>query len=188
MNLDVIFNVPNSIGYIRIGLLIASIYSPTRLFILLYSISAMLDFFDGYTARLYKQSSELGACLDMITDRISTVIIGYRIVKESPRMYNFICLYILIDLLSHFIQFHISAINLTNHKDNSNLFLKIYYNKYFLFPICFLSEAYFVSLLYHPKYEKIVSCLSWCTRLKMMFHVVQLWDAVCRISMIKIKK
>jgi CDP-diacylglycerol--inositol 3-phosphatidyltransferase len=188
MNQDVIFNVPNFIGYIRIGLLVTSIYASTRIFILLYSVSAILDFFDGYTARLYKQSSELGACLDMITDRISTVIIGYRIVKESPKMYNFICLYVLIDLLSHFIQFNISAINLTNHKNNSNLFLKIYYNKYFLFPICFLSEAYFVSLLCDPKYERIIGYLYWCTLLKMLFHVIQLCDSICRISMVKIKK
>mmetsp|Transcript_12546 Transcript_12546/g.33812 ORF Transcript_12546/g.33812 Transcript_12546/m.33812 type:complete len:273 (-) Transcript_12546:730-1548(-) len=71
----VYFHVPNVIGYARVVIgALAFVYSDrVAVFALLYSVSFVLDAADGYAARALKQSSELGAFLDMITDRVGTL-------------------------------------------------------------------------------------------------------------------
>jgi CDP-diacylglycerol--inositol 3-phosphatidyltransferase len=63
--------VPNIIGYIRLvmtcGNLLLNIDAPGT-FLVVYFVSAALDFFDGYFARLLDQCSEVGEMLDLICD------------------------------------------------------------------------------------------------------------------------
>lgn len=78
---DTLFYAPNILNYIRLFLLIATIFLPKIYFIIFYGISSFLDLFDGEFARHLGQTSVLGACLDMFTDRIGPCIITYRILQ-----------------------------------------------------------------------------------------------------------
>mmetsp|Transcript_7775 Transcript_7775/g.14120 ORF Transcript_7775/g.14120 Transcript_7775/m.14120 type:complete len:256 (+) Transcript_7775:69-836(+) len=71
---SIYFHVPNVIGYFRIliGALAFAYSNNVARFSILYAISFVLDAADGYAARILSQSSEFGALLDMITDRVGT--------------------------------------------------------------------------------------------------------------------
>lgn len=89
MNKSTLLTIPNLITYTRLILLILSIYSTLPYFILFYTTSSLLDILDGYVARYLNQQTILGSCLDMITDRLSTPIICYRIIfNDSTYIYN----------------------------------------------------------------------------------------------------
>ena len=71
----VLFYVPNLIGYSRVLLTAAAYYyfeSDWQICLVAYSLSFILDLFDGIAARHFKQCSQFGAVLDMVTDRCST--------------------------------------------------------------------------------------------------------------------
>ncbi|KAF5140156.1 phosphatidylinositol synthase [Vairimorpha ceranae] len=182
MNVSVLLNIPNLVGYIRLLLLVIGIFQDTKLFLTLYAISSSLDFLDGYLARMFNQESVLGACLDMFTDRISTVIISLRIMKEKKQMQKFISLYVLIDLFSHFTHFYISSLDNVHHKNANNIILKVYYYKPFLCLICFFSECFFIHTLSEYKFGIIYRFTYYCTVMKMIFHIVQLIDALLKLS------
>ncbi|WUR04762.1 CDP-diacylglycerol-inositol 3-phosphatidyltransferase [Vairimorpha necatrix] len=182
MNLSVLFNIPNIVGYIRIFLLIFGNYKSKTIFILCYSLSSALDFFDGFLARKYNQSSILGKCLDMFTDRVSTVVISLRCIRDKFPLYNFISAYVIIDLLSHMFHFYLSAIENTQHKECTNLILSIYYYKPFLFSICFLTELFFIYCVSNIKRGYLFNVLYCSAICKMGFHIVQLASALSRLS------
>merc|ERR1719476_1281237 len=92
---DVLVFIPNLIGYTRVFLTFAAyyfalpsdqpfLYSETffsvklkehtgwKITVACYSISFILDAVDGIAARHFKQASNFGAVLDMVTDRCST--------------------------------------------------------------------------------------------------------------------
>ena len=136
MSLKIIFNIPNTIGYIRFILLVASIYVYLPI---LYSISVFLDLLDGEIARYFSQCTFLGMILDMVVDRLSTIVVLYKC-EYSP----FLLVLVLIDQLSHFVHFTVSAKQNFHHKRVDGL-LQIYYDKRVLVPVCFLSEFFFIS-------------------------------------------
>ncbi len=72
---DVFLFVPNLIGFARVVLLVVSLYyalgRPT-VFLSLYTASFLLDAADGHAARILGQTSQFGAVLDMVTDRLGT--------------------------------------------------------------------------------------------------------------------
>ena len=72
---DVLLFKANIMDYFRVVSAMYAFYkakdSPI-VFVVCYFISFILDAFDGMVARAYKQTSKLGATLDMVTDRIST--------------------------------------------------------------------------------------------------------------------
>jgi CDP-diacylglycerol--inositol 3-phosphatidyltransferase len=73
--LDVFLFVPNLIGFARVGFLIASLFYALHdpaIFLSLYTASFLLDAADGHAARLLGQTSQFGAVLDMVTDRLGT--------------------------------------------------------------------------------------------------------------------
>jgi cardiolipin synthase len=79
-----IYTIPNIITFIRIFLIPIILYllfseNPNIVLIagLLFIISSVSDYFDGYLARTLNQSSKLGALLDPIADKllIASVII-----------------------------------------------------------------------------------------------------------------
>ncbi|CAL8126322.1 unnamed protein product [Orchesella dallaii] len=71
--IDVLLYIPNIIGYVRLLLLILAflLYTNPAGFVLFYSLSILLDFFDGWTARKFNQCSAYGAWLDVIVDNVS---------------------------------------------------------------------------------------------------------------------
>lgn len=76
------FNIPNILTFVRLiaapGVALMFLYF-TRPYadwaaLILFSLAAITDWFDGYLARLWKQESKLGAALDPIADKAMVVI------------------------------------------------------------------------------------------------------------------
>ena len=76
------WNIPNILTFIRLiaapGVALMFLYF-TRPYadwaaLILFSLAAVTDWFDGYLARLWKQESKLGAALDPIADKAMVVI------------------------------------------------------------------------------------------------------------------
>lgn len=96
--------VPNLIGYSRIILSFAAYFyadvSP-YIFVFCYSLSEILDMFDGIAARYFNQSTKFGAMLDMVTDRCSTIGLMLVIAQQLPK-YTFYChFFTWLDIFSH---------------------------------------------------------------------------------------
>lgn len=72
MRFKELFYLANIIDYARIVTLYWAIQSSGYTFALWYSVSYILDAFDGYAARALNQESRLGYYLDMVIDRISS--------------------------------------------------------------------------------------------------------------------
>ncbi|XP_050409004.1 uncharacterized protein LOC126823971 [Patella vulgata] len=73
MATDILFFIPNIIGYIRIGLALISfiLWNYPFYFLLFYCLSVSLDCVDGYAARKFQQTSKFGAWFDVIIDLLS---------------------------------------------------------------------------------------------------------------------
>eukprot|EP00043_Microstomoeca_roanoka_P015973 m.160950 g.160950 ORF g.160950 m.160950 type:complete len:225 (-) comp16368_c0_seq5:1656-2330(-) len=75
---SVLLFVPNLLGYARLLLLIAAFFvfwrSPV-IFILLYSVQAILDGIDGYVARKLGQTSSFGAWFDVVVDNAGRTLL-----------------------------------------------------------------------------------------------------------------
>lgn len=181
------FNIPNTIGYVRIALLLGASCVSGGAFVGLYGVSSALDFFDGYLARMFDQCTLLGSCLDMITDRVSTVIISLHIVQKRSDFLLFLSVYLVLDLVSHFVYFVMSALSGRHHKSTSNRILRIYYNKHVLGPVCLLSEVFFMYLYLVGGRGWILHALAAVAALKTLFHAAQLVEAVSSISKMEFK-
>ena len=93
-------------GYSRIVLAIASLYYMPlhpRTCSFLYSVSCLLDAFDGYAARYFNQSTTFGAVLDMVTDRCTTSCLLVFLASAFPRWSIVFQGLISLDLASHYI-------------------------------------------------------------------------------------
>lgn len=186
MNLQIIFNIPNTIGIIRIVLLYLCIIANDPYFFVFYIISASLDALDGKMARKFNQSTFLGACLDMITDRVSTILIFLRILSKNNELYIFLSFILLTDIFSHFLYFAFAISKNSHHKNPSNYFLRLYYRKNVLLILCTTTELFFLSILFDALYGcasivKCILCVFCC--IKTFFHIVQLYVAVCGLSL-----
>ena len=126
--------IPNIVGYFRVLLIILFyvFFSKNNLISLIfYLISFILDVFDGYLARYMNQCSSFGAVLDMITDRISTLILCIlNFEKEDGFLKNLILIWIVFDISSHWMQTLSAANEKISHKNISTKFkiLKFYYS------------------------------------------------------------
>ncbi|KMV66754.1 CDP-diacylglycerolinsitol-3-phosphatidyltransfer ase-like protein [Encephalitozoon cuniculi EcunIII-L] len=182
MKPSVIFNIPNSLGYLRICLLILSTFASGSTFVVLYGLSSSLDFFDGHFARMLNQCSLLGSCLDMITDLTSRVVILLRIVQRRSECLQLLTIYMVFDLISHFTYFHMAALVGRHHKRTDNRFLRIYYDKRVLGPICLLSEMFFMYMYHSSSRGPLLYVLASITVVKTGFHLIQLVEAISGIS------
>ncbi|KAF7550195.1 hypothetical protein G7Z17_g5886 [Cylindrodendrum hubeiense] len=147
---------PNIIGYCRIVLAIASLYYMPihpRTCSVLYSVSCLLDAFDGFAARAFEQSTRFGAVLDMVTDRCSTSCLLVFLALAFPRWAVVFQGLIALDFSSHYIHMYATLVVggvESSHKNidkSQSWLLNLYYtNKVVLFIVCFLNELFFIAL------------------------------------------
>ncbi len=74
---NIIFNIPNSIGYFRLFLLfLCTLFYSENPWIsfYLYVFSVSLDFIDGFIARKLNQCTKFGEWLDQMTDSFTTTL------------------------------------------------------------------------------------------------------------------
>ncbi|KAI5171419.1 CDP-diacylglycerol--inositol 3-phosphatidyltransferase [Nematocida sp. LUAm3] len=156
--------VPNIIGYVRAVLLLLSLMAPKGIFVFLYCLSYILDAADGYTARMFKQESQLGYIFDMALDRASSTILFSNISRYYPWLFPLCSFLIILDLISHMFAVASGFINKSSHKAQTqeptehpivrycNSILSIYYSRYILFFICLFNEMFVLNILsYHSK-------------------------------------
>lgn len=74
---EIILNVPNTLTLLRLVLIFVFVYmlfmDYSRISILIiFSIAALTDWFDGYFARKLNQKTQIGARMDQVIDRVFT--------------------------------------------------------------------------------------------------------------------
>lgn len=147
---------PNLIGYSRVVLAFASLYYMPlhpRTCSLLYSISCLLDAFDGMAARYFNQSTQFGTVLDMVTDRCTTACLLVFLASAFPRWSLIFQGLISLDLASHYMHMY-ATLSMggvgSSHKNiegSRSWILKMYYsNNNVLFTFCALNELFFIAL------------------------------------------
>ncbi|KAL0220508.1 hypothetical protein RCL1_000362 [Eukaryota sp. TZLM3-RCL] len=185
----VYFYIPNLIGYTRIILSLICFqwaFSNYLLCAALYFTSFILDAIDGHVARALNQTSQLGAVLDMITDRFSTTILCVVLAmmyRPYLTIFNFL---IALDISSHYFHMYSALlIQRKSHKDvdeTKNPLLRIYYkSRKVMGVLCFGNEAFFVALyIYHFNKHLLVEYAVLAAFLPMFFK--QLMNLIQLIS------
>ena len=151
---NIYFLIPNLIGYIRILLAMLAFYccfEQHYLFVVLYSMSQLLDSLDGYAAQYFQQATRYGAVLDMVTDRASTAALLVAATRVHPQYAQLFMALIALDIVSHFA--HVYSSLLQGKKSHKHItqdqpwILRHYYtNKTVLFTLCLGNEAYLLLL------------------------------------------
>ena len=153
---NVFLFVPNLIGYARVILMLVAFYYMTnestyQITVACYLLSQLLDAFDGHAARLLGQCSKLGAMLDMLTDRCSTLGLVMALGLLYPDYFLCFQCYAVLDIASHWL--HLTAAHhsgSTSHKQidlSANPVLYYYYhNRPVLFCMCAGNELFFAFL------------------------------------------
>ena len=152
--------IPNLVGYIRL-LLVIFAYSVRNenfgLFAISYFVSFILDAADGFAARLFKQETKFGAVLDLITDRMSTLVIVLIAVQNREDVFvTYFVAWIVIDISSHWIQMLNAVASGKHHKSMNNRFflLNLYYSQtYVMLPLCLGAESFFLLHLFKTTHE-----------------------------------
>lgn len=120
-------------GYARVFLAIISLYYMPKHPITcssLYSLSCLLDAFDGYAARYLRQSTRYGAVLDMVTDRCTTSCLFVFLATAFPKWVVVFQALIVLDMASHYTHMCASAVTGGSHKDvekQHSRILSLYY-------------------------------------------------------------
>ncbi|TGZ72349.1 hypothetical protein CRM22_002140 [Opisthorchis felineus] len=198
------FYYANIVGYVRFVLLIASCwFMPNRQWIAAscYLFSAALDLIDGTIARLFNQSSKLGAILDTLADRCADMcLLSCLCTFYVDYMFLFMMI-MLLDISSHWIHVHSYMADAgRSHKDidsNCPYLLRLYYtNKMFLTTLSSSNEVFFTLLYlchftYGPKVAfgvhlfpllAIVTGPPTCS--KIVINALQFWSAAKKLALL----
>jgi len=151
---NVFLFIPNLIGYTRIILAALSMHfmkDHPKMCIILYSVSCLLDAFDGMAARAFKQTSKFGAVLDMVTDRCTTSCLLCFLSSAYPAYATIFQFLITLDFSSHYMHMYSSLVTGSRShkavKANVSRILWYYYNdSTTLFLVCAGNELFYVSL------------------------------------------
>ncbi|KAL0215301.1 hypothetical protein P9112_007485 [Eukaryota sp. TZLM1-RC] len=186
----VYFYVPNIIGYARIILSLICFkwtFTNWRLCAALYFISFLLDGVDGFVARALGQSSQLGAVLDMITDRFSTSCLCVALAILYPTYLIHFNVLIALDISSHYFHMNCSLLlGSTSHKQvqaSKNRLLRFYYSKrWFMSILCLGNELFFVlAYVYrwfsHPLVLVLLKIVAVPMVVKQFMNVIQMVSA-----------
>lgn len=132
---DIFLFIPNLIGYFRvIAALISFHYMPTHPWTTFcwYMASALADALDGYAARYLKQTSRVGALLDMLTDRCGTLCLIMILGHFYPRWMVLFQVVNAVDITSHWIHMYSAMLKgTTSHKIidlSEHPLLRVYYS------------------------------------------------------------
>jgi CDP-diacylglycerol--inositol 3-phosphatidyltransferase len=159
---SIYFFVPNLIGYARIIFALWSFaiaFDDPNTFLVLYTLSFVLDAADGWAARLLDQCSSFGAILDMFTDRAATsavIVVISHVVQPISHMQVFVAaLLVFLDISSHFTRMYASMFSgKVSHKDTSDSIfslLRLYYgNRNFMGALCVGQEFFYI--LYYAQH------------------------------------
>uniref|UniRef100_A0A8C3QK18 CDP-diacylglycerol--inositol 3-phosphatidyltransferase n=1 Tax=Cyanoderma ruficeps TaxID=181631 RepID=A0A8C3QK18_9PASS len=71
-----------------------------------YGLAGLLDAVDGHMARLLDQGSRVGAMLDMLTDRLSSLCLLLNLALLQPRWAPLLQLCMALDVASHWLHMH----------------------------------------------------------------------------------
>ncbi|XP_005533866.1 PREDICTED: CDP-diacylglycerol--inositol 3-phosphatidyltransferase isoform X2 [Pseudopodoces humilis] len=151
---NVFLFVPNLIGYARILLAAVAFWlMPTRPgpAAACYGLAGLLDAVDGHMARLLGQGSRLGAMLDMLTDRLSSLCLLLNLALLYPRWAPLLQLGVALDVASHWLHMHWSTLQgLTSHKalggEGHPLLRRYYESRPLLFLLCAGNESFYCCL------------------------------------------
>lgn len=146
--------VPNIIDYLRVVFAFASFYYMPHNHVIaasLYLISGLLDAIDGHLARMLNQGSKLGAMLDQLTDRMTTMCLCAALCYFYPGYMFFFQFNMAVDIVSHWFHLHSTLMKGgESHKKidlSGNFILRHYYhNRMILFTMCAANELFFCML------------------------------------------
>ncbi|CAK4079834.1 unnamed protein product [Aphanomyces euteiches] len=196
---EVYFYIPNLIGYTRVLLSGYSLYvalTDWKTSVVCYAISFICDFFDGYFARWFNQTSTYGAVLDMVTDRCSTaglLVILSHLYKDQTLIFLFL---LVLDFSSHWYHMYASRGHHKTIDSKKNFLLRVYYGIYPLFGYCCVGAEFFFILYYVLHWEPnlvvpvidvplsticFYVCLPACV-LKNIINVAQLCSAAASVA------
>eukprot|EP00696_Hemimastix_kukwesjijk_P018489 gnl/Hemi2/7396_TR2523_c0_g13_i1.p1 gnl/Hemi2/7396_TR2523_c0_g13~~gnl/Hemi2/7396_TR2523_c0_g13_i1.p1 ORF type:complete len:231 (-),score=67.13 gnl/Hemi2/7396_TR2523_c0_g13_i1:130-753(-) len=145
---------PNIIGYGRVALAVLSCFLAFDHwlgFMICYSLSQILDAFDGMVARHFNQSSKFGAVLDMVTDRCSTACLLAVLGAFYQRFFVVFAVLLMLDGISHYYLWTSAQLDGgRNHKElppDAHWLLRLYYtNKAVMLSFCVGAEAFLLAL------------------------------------------
>ncbi|XP_064331491.1 CDP-diacylglycerol--inositol 3-phosphatidyltransferase [Phalacrocorax carbo] len=151
---NVFLFVPNLIGYARLALAAAAFYLMPREpgpAAACYGLSGLLDALDGHLARLLGQGSRLGAMLDMLTDRLSTMCLLVNLALLYPAAAPLFQLSMALDVASHWLHMHCTTLQGgQSHKavgGEVHPLLRLYYgSRPLLFLLCAGNEGFYCCL------------------------------------------
>jgi CDP-diacylglycerol--inositol 3-phosphatidyltransferase len=121
------FYIPNIIGYVRLFLLLISLFFvhtiPT-LFIMLWCVSVSLDFFDGYFARRLNQCSQFGVLLDVLCDNITRTTMWFAASCKNQNLLHLSIIVITVEWTT-FVCTQLDSTEQNNHWKNINQHKKV---------------------------------------------------------------
>jgi len=185
-SLPVWLYLPNIIGYFRFVLIVLGFCIALDFPILscLVLVSAcLLDMLDGFVARVYKQTSRLGAMLDYTLDRIMMVGFCFLLAILYPQFWLIFMFCATLDVASHLFHLNASLVqNKTSHKEmtgEKSFLLRLYYcSRLNLTMICLTHDCFLMFCYLYVFYPGpiifsllIVSSLGFV--LKTLIHIAQ---------------
>lgn len=138
---------------------------PARCFAF-YLASFVCDELDGRFARMFNQTSTLGAVLDMVTDRVATSCLLAVLCMLYPTWQPALLSLLMLDIFSHWFQMYATlAMGKGSHKDvDSHSFVVRFYYKHRIFMgfccVCVEALYLFAYLLAYKEYQSIASPLA----------------------------
>ncbi|GAB1602158.1 CDP-diacylglycerol--inositol 3-phosphatidyltransferase-like [Argonauta hians] len=198
--------VPNLIDYGRVVFAFAAFYfmqTNYQLAAFLYLLSGFLDSFDGHAARVLNQGSKLGAMLDQLIDRFTTMCLMAALCFFYPKYMLLFQFSMTVDIVSHWFHLQSSLMKGSgSHKVldlSANPVLRHYYhNKIILFLMCAGNELFYC-LLYvryftpgptvFAKIGLVTALLYPCALialLKTIISILQLYSAMANVAAIDV--
>eukprot|EP00299_Pterocystis_sp_00344_P012250 c5852_g1_i1.p1 GENE.c5852_g1_i1~~c5852_g1_i1.p1 ORF type:complete len:212 (+),score=47.26 c5852_g1_i1:47-682(+) len=148
---EVLFFIPNLIGYVRVASALLAIWVGRTnwvLFTFAYFTAFALDALDGMAARKFNQCSTFGSVLDMVTDRCSTAMLLVLLGVLHPDSYFIWAFCLALDISSHWFHMYSSLLAGAHHKSKDaqhNFIMALYYgNFYFFVYLCVGAEVYYI--------------------------------------------
>ncbi len=178
----VLLNKYNLIRYLRLILLFSLIFFNDYLFVALYLSSILLNYFNNIVEKVYNETTIIGSSLDMIVNRILTIILSVKIITKKYFLNERNLVYIFFDILSNFLYFIGKTHNKVSHKKEfSNVFLNLYYH-YIIVNILYLGTEISCLMLYILNYSKYSNYLFIIPGIKTLFNIAHLYVGLVTLS------